>query len=115
MPLSDPALCITLPRRPLILNQQCWAMCLGVFHSALGERECSISFKCGLLVQSMTYSVIHEYCANQHACDPVAHLQPHVRIWDSVSLNTLHVLGLGDFDRAVCCISFSTLVSPSVW
>ncbi|XP_025089345.1 LOW QUALITY PROTEIN: echinoderm microtubule-associated protein-like 1 [Pomacea canaliculata] len=34
---------------------------------------------------------------------------PHVRIWDSVSLNTLHVLGLGDFDRAVCCIAFSTL------
>ncbi|KAK7487112.1 hypothetical protein BaRGS_00021607 [Batillaria attramentaria] len=34
---------------------------------------------------------------------------PHVRIWDSVSLNTLSVLGLGDFDRAVCCISFSTL------
>lgn len=35
--------------------------------------------------------------------------KPHVRIWDSVSLNTLSVLGLGDFDRAVCCISFSTL------
>ncbi|KAK3093743.1 hypothetical protein FSP39_019600 [Pinctada imbricata] len=32
---------------------------------------------------------------------------PHVRIWDSISLNTLHVVGIGDFDRAVCCISFS--------
>ncbi|XP_071835034.1 77 kDa echinoderm microtubule-associated protein-like isoform X2 [Apostichopus japonicus] len=32
---------------------------------------------------------------------------PHVRIWNSVSLNTLHVIGLGVFDRAVCCIGFS--------
>ncbi|KAJ8308865.1 hypothetical protein KUTeg_013739 [Tegillarca granosa] len=35
--------------------------------------------------------------------------KPHVRIWDSVSLNTLHVIGIGDFDRAVCCLSFSKL------
>ncbi|XP_048259670.1 echinoderm microtubule-associated protein-like 2 isoform X13 [Haliotis rufescens] len=35
--------------------------------------------------------------------------KPHVRIWDSVSLNTLNVIGLGDFDRAVCCVSFSKL------
>uniref|UniRef100_A0A8C0QYW3 EMAP like 2 n=1 Tax=Canis lupus dingo TaxID=286419 RepID=A0A8C0QYW3_CANLU len=34
-------------------------------------------------------------------------LPPHVRIWDSVSLSTLHVLGLGVFDRAVCCVGFS--------
>ncbi|KAM9813061.1 echinoderm microtubule-associated protein-like 2 isoform 1-T1 [Syngnathus typhle] len=34
-------------------------------------------------------------------------LPPHVRVWDSVSLNTLHVLGLGVFDRAVTCVSFS--------
>uniref|UniRef100_A0A286XTP8 EMAP like 2 n=1 Tax=Cavia porcellus TaxID=10141 RepID=A0A286XTP8_CAVPO len=34
-------------------------------------------------------------------------LPPHVRIWDSVSLSTLHVLGLGMFDRAVCCVGFS--------
>ncbi|XP_038071466.1 77 kDa echinoderm microtubule-associated protein-like isoform X3 [Patiria miniata] len=33
--------------------------------------------------------------------------KPHVRIWDSVNLNTLHVLGLGFFDRAVCCVGFS--------
>eukprot|EP00069_Balaena_mysticetus_P009896 bmy_06565T0 len=32
---------------------------------------------------------------------------PHVRVWDSVSLSTLHVLGLGVFDRAVCCVGFS--------
>ncbi|MGH0178724.1 UNVERIFIED_CONTAM: hypothetical protein FKN15_018677 [Acipenser sinensis] len=34
-------------------------------------------------------------------------LCPHVRVWDSVSLNTLHVLGMGFFDRAVTCIAFS--------
>ncbi|XP_023684064.2 echinoderm microtubule-associated protein-like 1 isoform X3 [Paramormyrops kingsleyae] len=34
-------------------------------------------------------------------------LPPHVRVWDSVSLNTLHVLGSGFFDRALACLSFS--------
>ncbi|KAM5274239.1 echinoderm microtubule-associated protein-like 1 isoform 7-T7 [Ctenodactylus gundi] len=34
-------------------------------------------------------------------------LLPHVRIWDSVTLNTLHVIGKGFFDRAVTCIAFS--------
>ncbi|XP_039992654.1 echinoderm microtubule-associated protein-like 1 isoform X8 [Xiphias gladius] len=34
-------------------------------------------------------------------------LAPHVRVWDSVSLNTLHVLGVGFFDRALVCLSFS--------
>ncbi|XP_053329253.1 echinoderm microtubule-associated protein-like 2 isoform X2 [Spea bombifrons] len=34
-------------------------------------------------------------------------LPPHVRIWHSVSLCTLHVLGVGSFERAVTCLSFS--------
>uniref|UniRef100_A0A8C1L9C4 EMAP like 2 n=1 Tax=Cyprinus carpio TaxID=7962 RepID=A0A8C1L9C4_CYPCA len=34
-------------------------------------------------------------------------LQPHVRVWDSVSLNTLHVIGAGVVDRAVTCVAFS--------
>ncbi|XP_015194740.1 echinoderm microtubule-associated protein-like 1 isoform X6 [Lepisosteus oculatus] len=34
-------------------------------------------------------------------------LPPHVRVWDSVSLNTLHVIGTGFFDRALACIAFS--------
>ncbi|KAI9542163.1 Echinoderm microtubule-associated protein-like 1 [Dissostichus eleginoides] len=34
-------------------------------------------------------------------------LAPHVRVWDSVSLNTLHVIGMGVFDRAVSCVAFS--------
>uniref|UniRef100_A0A8C5T181 EMAP like 2 n=1 Tax=Laticauda laticaudata TaxID=8630 RepID=A0A8C5T181_LATLA len=34
-------------------------------------------------------------------------LPPQVRIWDSVSLNTLHILGPGPFDRAVTCVGFS--------
>uniref|UniRef100_A0A8C6TX88 EMAP like 1 n=1 Tax=Neogobius melanostomus TaxID=47308 RepID=A0A8C6TX88_9GOBI len=32
---------------------------------------------------------------------------PHVRIWDSVSLNTLHILGAGFFDRGLVCLAFS--------
>ncbi|XP_042202128.1 echinoderm microtubule-associated protein-like 2 isoform X2 [Callorhinchus milii] len=32
-------------------------------------------------------------------------LAPHARVWDSVSLNTLHIIG--GFDRAVTCLSFS--------
>lgn len=36
--------------------------------------------------------------------------KPHVRIWDSVSLNTLQVIGQnGEFDRGVCCLAFSRL------
>lgn len=36
--------------------------------------------------------------------------RPHVRIWDSVSLNTLVVLGQqGEFDRGICCLAFSKL------
>ncbi|XP_059574040.1 echinoderm microtubule-associated protein-like 2 isoform X1 [Alligator mississippiensis] len=34
-------------------------------------------------------------------------LPPHVRVWDSVSLHTLHVLGPGPFERAVACVGFS--------
>uniref|UniRef100_A0A1A7Y087 Echinoderm microtubule associated protein like 1 n=1 Tax=Iconisemion striatum TaxID=60296 RepID=A0A1A7Y087_9TELE len=34
-------------------------------------------------------------------------LAPHVRVWDSVSLNTLHVLGVGFFDRGLVCLAFS--------
>lgn len=37
-------------------------------------------------------------------------LNPHVRVWDSVSLNTLHVLGIGFFDRALVCLAFSKSV-----
>ncbi|XP_041090623.1 echinoderm microtubule-associated protein-like 2 isoform X1 [Polyodon spathula] len=34
-------------------------------------------------------------------------LPPHVRVWDSASLNTLHIVGMGVFDRAVACVAFS--------
>ena len=37
--------------------------------------------------------------------------RPHVRIWNSVSLQTLHVLGIGELERAVVCLSFSKAVS----
>ncbi|XP_058462136.1 echinoderm microtubule-associated protein-like 2 isoform X1 [Malaya genurostris] len=32
---------------------------------------------------------------------------PHVRVWNSVSLATLNVIGMGDFTGAINCLSFS--------
>ncbi|XP_012284868.1 echinoderm microtubule-associated protein-like 2 isoform X2 [Orussus abietinus] len=32
---------------------------------------------------------------------------PHIRIWNSVSLTTLSVIGTGEFDGSICCLSFS--------
>lgn len=32
---------------------------------------------------------------------------PHVRIWNSVSLVTMYVIGSGEFNGAICCLSFS--------
>uniref|UniRef100_A0A8C0B6D2 EMAP like 4 n=1 Tax=Buteo japonicus TaxID=224669 RepID=A0A8C0B6D2_9AVES len=40
-------------------------------------------------------------------------LQPHVRVWDSVSLVTLQVIGLGTFERGVGCLDFSKADSGS--
>ena len=37
-----------------------------------------------------------------------------MRIWDSVSLNTLHVLGAGELDRGVSCVAFSQLDGGSL-
>lgn len=44
-------------------------------------------------------------------CWYVQALQPHVRIWDSVSLSTLQVIGLGTFERGVGSLAFSKAVS----
>lgn len=44
-------------------------------------------------------------------CWSVQALQPHVRIWDSVSLSTLQVVGLGTFERGVGSLAFSKAVS----
>ncbi|XP_044004070.1 echinoderm microtubule-associated protein-like 2 isoform X2 [Aphidius gifuensis] len=32
---------------------------------------------------------------------------PHIRIWNAVSLATLSVIGSGEFDGSICCLSFS--------
>lgn len=32
---------------------------------------------------------------------------PHIRIWNSVSLATVCVIGNGEFDGSICCLSFS--------
>ncbi|XP_062851987.1 echinoderm microtubule-associated protein-like 4 isoform X2 [Trichomycterus rosablanca] len=34
-------------------------------------------------------------------------LQPHVRVWDSISLQTLQIIGLGTFERGVGSLAFS--------
>jgi microtubule-associated protein-like 1/2 len=38
-----------------------------------------------------------------------ADARPHVRIWDSVNLNTLKIIGLNsnEFQNSICCLSFS--------
>lgn len=33
--------------------------------------------------------------------------RPHIRVWDSVSLNTLHIIGISDIERSVACLAFS--------
>ena len=33
--------------------------------------------------------------------------KPHIRIWNVVSLQTLKVVGLGAFQRGLCCVAFS--------
>ncbi|KAK4886318.1 hypothetical protein RN001_002589 [Aquatica leii] len=33
--------------------------------------------------------------------------RPHIRVWNSVSLHTMAIIGVNDFDVSVCCISFS--------
>lgn len=33
--------------------------------------------------------------------------KPHVRIWNALTLQTLKVIGLGTFQRGLCCIAFS--------
>ncbi|KAG7255815.1 hypothetical protein CRUP_025432 [Coryphaenoides rupestris] len=38
-------------------------------------------------------------------------LQPHVRVWDSVSLSTLQIIGLGTFERGVGSLAFSKATS----
>ncbi|CAK7297933.1 Echinoderm microtubule-associated protein-like 4 [Vulpes lagopus] len=41
-------------------------------------------------------------------------LQPHVRVWDSVSLSTLQIIGLGTFERGVGCLDFSKATTNEV-
>lgn len=33
--------------------------------------------------------------------------KPHVRVWECINLTTLHVIGEGEFQRGVSCVSFS--------
>lgn len=40
--------------------------------------------------------------------------QPHIRVWNSVSLATMAIIGVGDFTGAVNCLSFSRADSGSM-
>uniref|UniRef100_A0A1B6C5U9 Uncharacterized protein n=1 Tax=Clastoptera arizonana TaxID=38151 RepID=A0A1B6C5U9_9HEMI len=33
--------------------------------------------------------------------------RPHIRVWNSVNLNTVCVIGIGEFEKSICCLSFS--------
>ncbi|XP_039443776.1 echinoderm microtubule-associated protein-like 2 isoform X1 [Culex pipiens pallens] len=39
---------------------------------------------------------------------------PHIRVWNSVSLATLNVIGMGDFTGAINCLSFSRADSGTI-
>lgn len=57
-------------------------------------------------------AALDAFAVNDTVC-PIAFaqpLQPHVRVWDSVSLATHQVIGLGTFERGVGCLDFSKAV-----
>lgn len=62
------------------------------------ETHCTIK----IVFISSAVSVVLHFCL---------FLQPHVRVWNSVSLHTLAVIGIGELERSICCLSFSKAVS----
>lgn len=40
--------------------------------------------------------------------------QAHIRVWNSTTLETMHVFGMGEVARAVICLAFSKAVSTGV-
>ncbi|XP_014665627.1 PREDICTED: echinoderm microtubule-associated protein-like 1 [Priapulus caudatus] len=39
--------------------------------------------------------------------EDITQLLAHVRVWDTVTLHTLHVIGIGLFERGIACLAFS--------
>ncbi|XP_039294135.1 echinoderm microtubule-associated protein-like 2 [Nilaparvata lugens] len=37
--------------------------------------------------------------------------RPHIRVWNSVNLSTMAVIGIGEFERSISCLSFSKACS----
>lgn len=58
---------------------------------------------CSLAIHPNKILVASGQCAGHDKRDA----RPHVRIWNSVSLQTQAVVGMNDFAVSVCCISFS--------
>ncbi|XP_037072676.1 echinoderm microtubule-associated protein-like 2 isoform X2 [Pollicipes pollicipes] len=57
--------------------------------------------KC-LAIHPNRYTIATGQCAGTKSDAP-----PQVRVWDSASLNTLHVLGVDELERGVSCLAFS--------
>jgi len=57
------------------------------------------------------YGLIDWLISGVCVCGGLQALQPHVRVWDSVSLSTLQIIGLGTFERGVGSLAFSKAVS----
>ncbi|VDK37930.1 unnamed protein product [Taenia asiatica] len=71
-------------------------------HSQRHYLEHSDDIKC-LAVHPDRITIATGQTAGHGKCDG----KPHVRIWNSVSLETLHVVGLGAFENSVSCLAFS--------
>ncbi|KAM7535160.1 hypothetical protein Aperf_G00000089460 [Anoplocephala perfoliata] len=71
-------------------------------HSQRHYLEHNDDIKC-LAVHPDRITIATGQTAGHAKCDG----RPHVRIWNSVSLETLYVIGLGIFDTSVACLGFS--------
>lgn len=54
---------------------------------------------------------MEEYVRNKILLATYGHIifvfQAHIRVWNSISLHTQAIIGMNDFEVAVCCLSFS--------
>ncbi|KAK6645396.1 hypothetical protein RUM43_001673 [Polyplax serrata] len=46
-------------------------------------------------------------CAGHDRKDAKVKKAPHIRIWNSVSLNTVATIGMNEFEKSICCLTFS--------
>lgn len=78
-------------------------------HPAFRSAVCNSGSICLRKLDTCIWCFHRWWCCLSH-CFFMQPLQPHVRVWDSVSLVTLQVIGLGTFERGVGCLDFSKAV-----